>query len=86
MTNTEKLTSADLTIERFNQTTEEWDFFEYLGETSDLAWAREAWRTVYRQDADGYYRVVSKEGVWFGSSGNPVDSGLQVWADASIWD
>jgi hypothetical protein len=77
MTNTEKLTSANFTIQRFNQETEEWDSFEHLGESGDLDWVREAWRTVCRQDGDGYYRVVSQEGVWFGSSGNPLDNGLQ---------
>lgn len=64
----------DFTIQRFNQETGEWNTFEHLGPSNDLEWVREAWRTAYRQDWDGYYRVTSPEGVWFGSLGNPVEN------------
>jgi hypothetical protein len=74
MTNTEKIAGTDFTIERFNFETGRWETFEHLGYSKDLEWVREAWRTVLRQDWDGYYRVVSAEGVWLGSAGNPVEN------------
>ena len=74
LNNREYLGEADFTIERFNPETRAWEFFEHLGVSGDLDWVRKAYRIVYRQDWDSYYRVVSQEVIWFGSSGDPIEN------------